>query len=538
MSTASSAVDAALEQAIREERARRRAVRERRRSLIRFVRHVSRAPGGYLAGTPHYRLCAALERFSAAVARGESPRLIVTMPPRAGKTEIVSVNWPVWHLARHPHHEFVSASYAAELADDNSRKAREVARSEEALDTFPDLLPKVPEKRHYSDYRRSDVDRVNNWKVGGGGSYKAVGVGGSLTGRGAHVLAIDDPFKDRAEADSEARRNAVWAWYTSTAYTRLAPGGGIIVMATRWHEDDLIGRLLAAQADGGDKWEVLHLEAIATEDEPVSPGEESLWEEVGGLPEDSAGRPCWRLAGEALHPARYPLERLEAIRRAVGVREWEALYQGRPVPQGGNRIRREWFRERYTCRPEDIAQTADEVWVSADAAKKGGSDNDYHAIHAWARKGGKRYLLDRVAERVGYPEFERLLTGVIRKWAPWLRQSGGGVLIEDTANGTTFMQVQGPAVDGVPLIAFSPQRDTPGSDSSKESRATYLERAAESGGIILPEPEVMPSVEDVLTWWCAFPRGKHDDDVDAASQLMMRWTLGEGEGESFFDLFG
>lgn len=516
----------------REDARRRVRIDLARENLIDFVRHVSRAPGGYRPDACHFRLCRALERFSAAVAAGESPRLIVVMPPRNGKSEIVSRNWPVWHLAQHDKHEFACASYGQELADDMSRDAREVARSDAALEVFPDLAPKVPKKRYYADYRRSDVDKVSLWKVGRGGSYKAIGVGGPFTGRGAHIVAIDDPFKDRAEADSETRRNHVWNWYLSTAYTRIAPGGGVIVMATRWHEDDLIGRLLKAQETGGDQWEVLHLEAIASADEVIADEDAELAEEVrqacGDLPVDEAGRPCWRLAGEALHPKRYPLSRLLKIKAAItqlgGVREWEALYQGRPVPLSGNHIKREWFEERYSCRPEDLAATADEVWVTVDAAKKGTNSSDTHSMQVWARKGSKKYVLDRVCDRMGYPEFRTALDALIAKWRAHLVRRGGA-LIEDTANGTTYMQERGPAYLGVPLIAFHPNKDTPGDDKGKGARATYLERDAEARAIILPDPSIAPWVGDMVTWWCAFPLGRFDDDVDAASQLLMRWML-------------
>lgn len=495
-------------EAVLEAERRRRRVRHAQGSLIDWVQLTS-APG-YDAGWVHRDVCARLERFSAQVAAQESPRLILAMPPRHGKTHIVSQRWPVWHMAQHAH-EVVCASYGADLAEHNSRAAREVARGEAAREVFPLIIPEPPVKRGYADYRRSDVDRIDLWRVGGGASYKAVGVGGALTGHGAHVAIIDDPFKDRAEADSPARRNAVWAWYASTLYTRLAPGGGIVVMATRWHDDDLTGRLLQAMEDGsGDEWEIVSYPAIAEEDE------------------------LHRRAGEALHPARFDLKRLLPIKAAIGSREWEALYQQRPVPATGGRIKREWFGVRYACAPTDIARTADEVWVTVDAAKKGNDDSDYHAIHVWARKDNTKYLLDRKAERVGYPGFERLLDDTIGRWATAIVRTGGGALIEDTANGTTYLQVRGSSYMGVALIPFHPNKDTPGTDKSKGARATYLERAAESGGIILPEASIAPWVDEVLTWWCAFPRGKHDDDVDAASQLLMRWAL----DESVVDLNG
>src|SRR5690606_21115190 len=161
-----------------------------------------------------------------------------------------------------------------ELAEDHSRAARDIARGEVAAEVFPHLATgRRP--------GRGEVDKVALWRTPDGGSYQAVGVGGGLTGHRAHVLGIADPFRGPPVADPEARRRAVWAWYTSTAYTRLAPGGGVVVMATRWHEDDLTGRLLLEAEHGrGDQWELVSYAAIAEADEEH------------------------RKAGEALHPER------------------------------------------------------------------------------------------------------------------------------------------------------------------------------------------------------------------------------------------
>jgi predicted phage terminase large subunit-like protein len=489
----------------------------------------------YQAGWFHRRLCAALMWFESEVRAGNSPRLILEAPPRSGKTEVASRRFPVWYLGRNPDHEIVCASYNKDLADDNSRDARAIARNELAAEVFSTLAPVIHKNRYYGDYKRTDVDRVDNWKVGSGGSYKSAGVGTALAGRGAHVLIIDDPFKDRQEADSAARRELVKKWYTSTSMTRLSPGGGVIVMATRWHEQDLTGMLLDAAEHGGDQWVRLSFPAIAEEDE-FEAG--APWD---GLGEDEAGPPLLRRSGEALHPERFDIERLRKIEAAMHAlgrgRDWDSLYQQRPIPESGNRIKREWFLERYDCDPHDITLQADEAWLTSDAAQKPGAQNDFHVMQVWSKTGEKRHLLDRVADQMDYPTYERTMNDLIAKWAPVLREKGG-VLIEDTANGATYLQVCGPAVDGVPLIDVSPTRDTPGKDKGKPARANYLIRSGESRAIVLPSASRCPWVEDVIAWWCAFPLGTHDDDVDAASQLMMRWTLQTSDGESYFDMFG
>lgn len=464
---------------------RQRRLQERARDdLMAFVRATSGPE--YDAGWVHRDICRRLERFSAQVAAKQSPRLIIAMPPRHGKTHIVSQRWPVWHLGRNPGHELVCASYGAELAEDNSRAAREVARSEEALAVFPDLLPEVKEKRHYADYRRSDVDRVNQWKVGTRGSYKAVGVGGALTGRGAHALIVDDPFKDRAEADSEARRKLVWGWYTSTAYTRLAPGGGIIVMATRWHEDDLTGRLLRKmrEDDAGDQWEIVSYPAIAEHDE------------------------LHRRAGEALHPARYPLPMLEGIKAAIGSREWVALYQQRPSPAGGGLFKREWMGQRYTFDPQRAP--FDEIVIDVDATFKGGKNSDFVVMQAWGRRGwASFYLLDQIRDRMSYVETRAALRGFVRKW-----HRAREVRIEAKANGQALIDELGSEIPGV--LAFNPTE-------KKETRAEVAAVAFEAGNVWLPDERFAPWIGDYIEELCAFPAGANDDQVDATSQRMIVW---------------
>lgn len=479
-------------------------------SLIDFVRLVF---PGYMAGWFHVDLCRKLEAFSLAVHERRSPRMVISAPPQHGKSLIVSTIWPVWHLAKYGG-DFVCASFAQALADYHSDRARAVARSEDAIAAFPVLDPDTAAGRPLA----VQSDRISAWSVGNGGTYIAVGVGGPLTGRPGSVLSVDDPFKGREEAESDAVRRKVHSWYRSTGRTRIAPGGGILITNTRWHPEDLTGLVLTLQArpsalePGEDivTWEVVNYPALATEREP------------------------YRRVGDALHPERRSRGELLAIKRDVGEREWYALFQGAPIPGSGGKIRREWFTERYACQPEDIAETADEVWISVDAARKRTKSSDFHALHVWALKGGKRYLLDRIADRMGYPEFERALDGLIAKWSRWLVR--GGVLIEDTANGTVYLQVRGPVYLGVALVDFSPSRDTPGADCGKAARATYLERASEAGGVIMPDAAVAPWGEDVIAWWCAFPLGAHDDDVDAASQILMRWALGAVAPASTFDL--
>ena len=226
----------------------------------------------------HHRLIA--EKLEA-VERGEIDRLMIFMPPRHGKSELASKRFPAWCLGRNPKRQIIAASYNSDLASDFGRNVRNIVAEPEFGQVFRNvgLAP--------------DSQAANRMNTNHGGTYVAAGVGTAVTGRGADIALIDDPFKDREEADSQRRRDVVWDWYRSTLFTRLMPGGAVVVILTRWHEDDLAGRLLEAE---GDQWTVLSMPAINN-------------------------------AGEALWPEWYDVDALARIKATIGQREWSALYQ-------------------------------------------------------------------------------------------------------------------------------------------------------------------------------------------------------------------
>lgn len=443
----------------------------------------------YEAGEFHRRLCAALERFSVAVTMGESPRLIIVAPPRHGKTAIVSHRFPVAHMAWNPGHEIICASYGQDLADDNSGAARRIARSEEAVAVLPSLAPKP-----------SDLDQVKKWTAGGS-SFYATGVGGPATGKGAHVFIIDDPVKDWTDANSATKRDAAWNWFRSIASTRLAPGAGMIVMATRWHDDDLTGRLLAAP--DADRWEVLHFEAIST----------------GQIEGD------WRQPGEALHPTRYPAADLEAKRTAMGATIFEALYQGRPVATGGGMFRASLWR-RYEGDPRVLARQAASVWVTVDCANEDHDGACYSVIHVcglFQTAEGQRVRV--LAEYRGQWELPQLIDAHARARRAWPMASSS--LIEYAANGIGLVQMARSRFSGV--VAVKPKGDETYPGGSKETRAQYTLQGLESGvGPELPADEhaLSESGENfavgIINEHALFPAGKLKDRVDTLSQLMIR----------------
>lgn len=267
-----------------------------RKHLLPFV---ERFNPKYMAGWVHKDICQRLEKFSRDVAARKSPRLMLFMPPRHGKSTLSSISFPAWHLGNYPDHEVISCSYSGSLAMKFSRKVRNMLRDPAYEVIFPqcELDP--------------DSQSAEEWLTTAGGGFVAAGVGGGITGKGAHVLVIDDPVKNREEAESAIVKEQTQDWYTSTAYTRLAPGGGVLIILTRWADDDLAGWLLSEAENGGEKWEVVKYPAIAEVDEP------------------------YRDKGEPLHEARYDLAALKRIERAVGPRDWSSLYQQNPVPDTG-----------------------------------------------------------------------------------------------------------------------------------------------------------------------------------------------------------
>ena len=270
------------------------------RKLLPFVERFS---PDYQAGWVHKDVCRRLEEFSRKVVAKESPRLMLFLPPRHGKSTLASIAFPAWHLGRNPQHEFISCSYSGSLAMGFSRKVRGLLREPSYKTAFPTRLD--PESQS-----------AEAWLTTGGGGFVAAGVGGGITGKGAHVLVIDDPVRTVKMQKAKTTETQTGTGTLNSVYP-TGPGGGVLVILTRWHDDDLAGRLLKATGEGGDQWEVVRYPAVAEDDEE------------------------FRASGDALHPERYDVASLDRIRKAVGPRDWSALYQQNPVADDGEYFTRD-----------------------------------------------------------------------------------------------------------------------------------------------------------------------------------------------------
>lgn len=404
----------------------------------------------------HHRLIA---RKLEAVERGDCKRLMIFMPPRHGKSMLASEFFPAWYLGRNPEHYVIASTYAQDLADDFGRKVKAQIQDK----GYQAIFPGVKLAEDSQSVKRFHVDGGLEVGTAQRGAYYAVGAGGPLTGRGAHLLLIDDPVKNREEADSETVRRRLRDWYTSTAYTRLMPGARIVLIQTRWHEDDLGGWLLSEHQHEG--WDVLSLPAID--------GDKALW------------------------PEQYDAETLGKIKASIGLRDWTALYQQQPSSEEGTYFKREWLKK-WKARPGQL-----HVYGTSDyAVTEGGGDYTVHRVWGVASN-GDLYRLDGWKGQTSADEWiERKLDLIARhKPIAWFGESG---VIQKAVNPmlTRRMRERGVfcRMEWLPSISDKPTRAR-GFQARAAMGAVYFEPGAD--------------VEEFIR----FPAGKNDDDVDTASLI-------------------
>ncbi|MFJ7662011.1 phage terminase large subunit [Lysinibacillus sp. NPDC097162] len=441
------------------------------RDYVEFVHH-----GHY----EHYRhtelVCEVLQR----IANGEQLSMLIEMPPRHGKSMTVTESFPSYYLMKNPDKRVIAAAYSDGLAKKFGRLNRNKF-NEYAHELFNIQLSEANAA-------------VKDWGVEGKqGGMIATGIGGSITGQGADLMIIDDPIKNMKEASSQTIRDNIWDEWEATLSTRLHDGASVIVIMTRWHEDDLIGRLLVRSPR---KWIRLRLPAIAEDEDDL----------LGRAP----GEPLCRELG-------FNEQWANDKKAEVGSRTWNALYQQRPSPAGGSIFKREWIR--YYVRTEEQKREwglSDDVAVlpihfdkmaqSWDCTFKGTDTSDFVAGGVWARKKAQYFLLDIDHRRMGFADTMKAIRAMSDKW-PNARSK----YIEDKANGSAIIEMLKDEISGI--VPVDPE-------GGKEARANAVSPLFEAGNVYLPHPNMCSWVEDLEEELVSFPNAAHDDLVDMTTQAL------------------
>lgn len=487
-----------------------------KRRLIPFTQRINPR---YDAGWVHHDIARRLERFSREVAEGKSPRLMILMPPRHGKSELASRMFPAWHLGHNPDHEIIACSYNVSLAMSFSRKVKEVFNDPAYQSVF--------QTRLHPDFQANE-----EWGIlGTRGGYVAAGVGGGITGKGAHVLLIDDPIKNAEEADSAETREKLWDWYGSTAYTRLAPGGGVLVIQTWWHDDDLAGKLQQAMVndDEADQFEIVKYPAIAEADEWLDPVTDEivriahnevvpanlLHEELPayaraakmGVDVSSRALKFLRAKGGALHPQRYDERKLHSIKKTIPNRFWAALYQQNPVPDDGAYFTKEQFRQA----PLPALRRAN-VYVAFDFAISEKKQNDYTVgVVGLQDENDVLHVAEIVRFKSGDGMF--IVESILNLCQKWYSPN----LILGFEDGQIFRAIETLLKKRMRERRFYPSTQLLKPITDKMARARPLQGRMQQG---------MVSFAEAAQWYdtaraemLRFPAGVHDDQVDALAWM-------------------
>ena len=450
---------------------------EYRASLLReeaqadFLKFVHSMWPGFINGRHHKVMAKKFEEIAA----GKIKRLIINMPPRHTKSEFASYLLPAWFLGKYPNKKIIQTSNTAELAVGFGRKVRNLVGSEQYAKIFPNVN------------LRQDSKAAGRWSTNKDGEYFAIGVGGTVTGKGADLLIIDDPHSEQEAALASGDPSVfdkVYEWYTSGPRQRLQPGGSIIVVMTRWAKRDLTGRIIKAaiEKEGNDEWEVIDFPAILPSDKP-------LWPEF------------WKL------------EELEALRSELPVAKWNAQYQQSPTSEEGAIIKREWWKEWTKEDPprcEFVIQSWDTAFLKTERA-------DYSACTTWGVfymneniEDAHIILLDAFKKRMEFPELKEKAFNHYKEWEP------DAFIVEAKASGAPLIFEL--RAMGIPVQEFTPSR---GND--KMVRINSVSDLFASGKVWAPSTRW---ADELMEEMAAFPNSDHDDLVDSATQALIRFRKG------------
>ena len=435
-----------------------------------FLGFVEKTWPDFIGGRHHKIMAKAFER----VASGECKRLIINMPPRHTKSEFASYLLPAWFLGRFPNKKVIQSSNTAELATGFGRKVRNLVDAEHYKELFPALELRV------------DSKAAGRWNTSKGGDYFAIGVGGTVTGKGADLLIIDDPHSEQEAALAASNPDVfdkVYEWYTSGPRQRLQPGGAIVIVMTRWAQRDLTGQVLKAAAGrGGEQWEVIEFPAI--------------------MP---SGLPLW--------PEFWSLEELSALQEELPNSKWQAQYQQNPVGNEAAIIKRDWWQ----WWEEEEPPQCDFILQSWGTAFEKTQRADYSASTTWGvfdnPKDGNRpniILLNTYKKRVEFPELKRDVLKEYNDYEP------DALIVEKKASGAPL--IYDLRAMGVPVQEYTPSR---GQD--KIARLNSVSDIIASGKVWVPRTRWAEELVDEVA---AFPSGEHDDLVDATTLALMRFRQG------------
>jgi predicted phage terminase large subunit-like protein len=458
---------------------------ERAEASERFLPYVRKVWPEFIAGKHHKIMADAFER----VARGELKRLIINMPPRHTKSEFASWLLPAWFLGRFPGKKIIQCSNTQDLAAGFGRKVRDLIMEDEAYQNIFDTA------------LAADSKSKNHWHTSKKGEYFAIGVNGRVTGKGGDIVIIDDPHSEQEAKQAERNPEVfddVYEWYKAGPRQRLQPGGAIIIVMTRWHKRDLTGRLLKkmieAEDDAGDHWEIIELPAILDEGEE---NERSMW------------------------PGFWSLKELTATKNEIGIPAWSAQYQQNPTSTVGAIIKStDWqiWEERRPPPCSYIIQSWDTAFTKTERA-------DYCACTTWGVFDQPHpetgvmtpnvILLDAFKERLDFPTMKKRVKEVYREWHP------DTLLIENKGSGISLIQEL--RLMGIPVEEFTPTRKKKGVSNDKVARANTVVGVFSSGYVWRPDRRF---AEEVAVECNEFPNGEHDDYVDSTVQALIRFRAG------------
>ncbi|MFC5775152.1 phage terminase large subunit [Ectobacillus antri] len=429
---------------------------------------------------PHNRfICSklqdAIERRKRMIT-GEEPMkvqyLAFNLPPRHGKSMTITETFPSYFLGHFPDDRVIELSYGTNFAERFGKKNRE------KVELYANELFGVELNKRSSSSTDWDIEGTRGGMI-------SRGILAGVTGQGADLMIIDDPIKNREEADSETYREKIWLEWIDSLSTRLHPGAICILILTRWHEDDLQGRLLNPEYAEPLPWQVYNLPLEAEQNDLLG-----------------------RAQGEPLWPERYGIDFIEERKRYP--QSFNALYQGRPTSQEGNLLKRDWW-QYYDTLPELAIEL-----ISVDAAFKDEDDNDYVAVQVWGKSGANVYLKDSVKARMNFPTTLQTIRNMVRK-----HPNAHVKLVEDKANGSAIISMLQREIGG--MIPVNPQ-------GGKVARVNAISAYIEAGNVYLPRQAEW--VHDFVEECASFPKGKNDDQVDCMSQALNRLYYNAGDLEA------